>query len=125
MTTQTRDAGVNATLPGQFQREGQTMTPRLSGESGPAPASLPYVDELTPAQFSVEATAAAHASWCWAFRIDAIACTRALQRLTDAQLRDVDLAANLYVRLIEAEQGRRDTAAMVSALLTPDAEVTS
>ena len=78
------------------------------------------VAELTPAPFDSDAVAFAHAAWTWTFRLDACLASLSLQRLDDDQLRDVDLAAELFSSLIGAERGRR-RAVLAAAILTPDA----
>lgn len=82
--------------------------------------SIARAAELTPALFDTDAVAYAHASWTWAMRLDAIAATASLRRLTDAQLRDVELARDLHTSLIAAVRGQR-RAALAEAILTPDA----
>ncbi len=75
---------------------------------------------LTPAPFNLHAVASAHAAWTWAFRMDAAHATASLATLDDWQLRDMALAADLFMALIEAERGRRRNA-LAEAILTPDA----
>lgn len=78
------------------------------------------IAELKPATFGPNDVATAHAAWTWAFRMDACAAASSLGRVSDEQLLDIALAADLFVALIGAERGRR-RAALAAALLTPDA----
>lgn len=75
---------------------------------------MTLVDDLTPAMFDTDATAHAHAAWTWALRFEAEYSSASLRHLTARQLRDVRLAADVFVALVDAEMVRQEMAVVTS-----------